>query len=215
MDTGSAEEAIVVMSNGGTWFRFQNPFTITEDDISNNETFKMKLVFNPRNIIKGYESSTRTGGVIKDTGSGYVINVPMLDLSPIAHKSSDSVIRETYELHYPNASSPVFDVRLELYYLNSDSSKTIYGVDVKYIYTSSSSEDLGDYQKIAYVVESGGVLTFQDYLENTAIGSFTRGSSVGDTGTAVLGCDTTDIGSYCTSGTISVETELVAIETVE
>ena len=215
MATAPAEESIVVLSNGGSWFRFQSPFVISTDDINLGTSFELKLVFNPEGIIKGYTSSTRTGLGIKDSGTQTVIHVPMLNLTPVAHAAGDQVMKESYLLKYTGAEITPTNIRLELFYLESDSSKTIYGVEATYLYTTSSTDELGDFYKTSYITTAtGGTIEFEDWSQTAFLTNFTRLSAAGDTGTATLKCSSSSGFGSCNSGTLNVTTELLSIGAV-
>ena len=214
--TEPAAEAIVVLPNGGNWFRFQSPLVITDAHIADQTSFALKLVFNPEGIIKGYSSSTRTGVGIKDTGTGAVIHVPMLDLAPVAHQAGDTVKKESYLLTYAGSTITPVTIRVELYYLASDSAKTIYGVEGKYLYTADSTGELGDFYKTSYIeTGTGGAIEFQDWAKVSFLTGFTRLTTAGETGTATLNCASSYGFGSCTSGTLAVTTKLVSVSTVE
>jgi hypothetical protein len=213
--TEPAEESIVVLPNGGNWFRFQEPFEITQADITDQTAFSLKLVFNPEGIIKGYTNSTRTGVGIHDTVTDAVIHVPMLDLAPVAHKVGDSVKKESYLLKYTGNDITPLNIRLELYYLASDAEKTIYAVEGKYIYTADSTGELGDFYKTSYVETTTGVTQFQDWDRKAFVTDFTRLSIAGETGTAKLNCESSYGFGSCTTSTLDVTTDLVSVSTVE
>ncbi|MDX2470691.1 MAG: hypothetical protein QNL04_08980 [SAR324 cluster bacterium] len=215
-DTAPAEESIVVLANGGNWFRFQSPLVISDANITDETSFALKLVFNPEGIIKGYTSSSRTGLGISDTGTNAVIHVPMLDLAPIAHEVGDTVMKESYLLTYAGSTITPVTIRLELYYLDSDSAKTIYGVEGKYLYTTDSTDELGDFYKTSYTeTATSGTIEFQNWAQVSFLTGFTRLTSVGETGTASLNCSSSYGFGSCTSGTLSVTTELISDAAIE
>ena len=215
LTTGPAEETIVVLNNGGNWFRFATAFEITQQDIVDQTSFTLNLVFNPTGIIKGYQSSSRTGLGLKDS-AGYVLNMPMLDLAPVVRASTDTVMKESYLLDYTGSTITPMQVRLELYYLLSDATKSIYGVDGKYLYNSTSTGELGDFYKTSSVSEAtDGTLSFADWSGVAFLQDFTRLTNVGDTGTANLNCGASYGYDVCTSGTLPVTTTLTGVLQVD
>ena len=212
MEVGPASESIIVLPNGGNWFKFQSPFVITAEDITAGTTFNLELAFNPEGIIKGYTQSTQTGLGIRDPVSQSVILVPMLDLVPIAHKAGDLVMKESYLLKYTGATITPLNIRLELYYLSSDTAKTVYGVEGKYLYTASSTGSVGEFYKTSYVTTAAdGTLEFQDWAKTSFVTGFTRLTTAGDRSTAKLSCSATHGFGSCTTGSLDVTTELISV----
>ena len=54
LGVGPAEEAVVLLGNGGNWFKFQNPLTVTSADVEERRQWVLDLVFNPEGIVKGF-----------------------------------------------------------------------------------------------------------------------------------------------------------------
>lgn len=181
----SDSEAIVKSANGGSWFKFQNPFVISADDVSHNTQYIIDMVFNPEGAIAGSKNLSPGGGfyygqisdVDPSTVAGDVIYVPMIQLTPVPRKSSDTVSKETYHISLPaNAGT----ARLELYYIKSDSNKTVYGVNLMTLLTSTqegsaTSIDYGS--KISTMTtDSDGKLTLK-FTDGTAVvEGLTRGT---------------------------------------
>jgi hypothetical protein len=117
LDVAPAEKAVVLLPNGGNWFKFQNPLTITQADIDERRQWVLDLVFNPEGIVKGFAGSGISQSNLEERdGSGGItraITVPMLDLAPIPHRQSEQVVRESY-LASMVVGSQAFDLRLEL-----------------------------------------------------------------------------------------------------
>jgi hypothetical protein len=95
--SGPAEEAVVILPNGGNWFKFQAPLTITEEDIKERRSFVLDLVFNPDGIVKGAANGAAMPTQIRESDAqGSTVRgiaVPMLDLAPIAHRATETVVR--------------------------------------------------------------------------------------------------------------------------
>jgi hypothetical protein len=180
-----AQEAIVKLNNGGNWMRFQNPLVITTDHISSRAQFKLTLAFNPDGIIHGKKMVSNYA--LKDSNQNG-LDIPMIDLAPIPHKASDNVIRETYHINFPQpnyAASGV--VRLELYYVSSDTEKTIYAATTTSIYTNSSADsELPMIQKVSFIQTNQGKINFLNW-ENTAfIEGLSRFTTAGQAGSCKL-----------------------------
>jgi hypothetical protein len=179
--SGPAEEAIITLPNGGTWFAFQTPFHIDE-----TQSYNIDLVFNPSGLLKAANPANTNNPPLTDGTQS--MSIPFLNLSPVPHASTDTVSKETYIAQVDSGSSH-FDVRLELYYQTSDATKTIYGVDAQTIARAGTASDsYYDFQKVSYVTSSGGTLTFEDYNQAALISGFTRQSTAGQTTTATIGC---------------------------
>jgi hypothetical protein len=176
--TGPAEKAVVLLPNGGNWFKFQNPLTITEADIQERRQWVLDLVFNPEGIVKGFAGDGISQSNLQERNGGgsvtHAITVPMLDLAPIPHRQDEQVVRESY-LASMSLGSQVFDLRLELYSVDGDPNRTVYGVDVKSLVTAASPSVPTEVSKVSYVVtESDGSLTFQSFNRSPIISSFER-----------------------------------------
>lgn len=195
--TASAEEAIVSLPNGGTWFKFQNPFVVTDADVTAKTEYQLDLTFNPDNLIRGF-AYTGSGGSNTPSNLNYydgtndgthnAINVPFIDLTPVPRKSTDLTIVETYTATTLSGTTDTFKIRLELYYNSSDSTKSIYGATLR-VLPLSSTQWATDIQKISFVkTASDGTLSFNDYADNPIISGFTRQTTVGGTTTATLPC---------------------------
>ncbi len=190
--TGPAGESVVDLPNGGTWFKFQAPFVVAADSAS----YVLDLVFDPDRLLKG--GAMASNASIQDsTAALHGIYVPFLDLSPIVHKATDSAVKETYVFAGPSQ----FSLRAELYYLQSDTTKTIYGIDFKTLYTATTSINVTDPQRVFFVATAGGTTQFLDYQQAPMLTGFTR-SATG--GTVTLNCQTTLFSTDPCSGQASV-----------
>ena len=194
MTSGPAEKAVVLLGNGGNWFKFQNPLTVTQEDIDQKRQWVLDLVFNPEGIVKGFAGDgVSVGSIQEQNESGGVIRavtVPMLDLAPIPHREDEQVVRESY-LASLNVGPHAFDLRLELYSIEGDPNQTIYGADVKTLVTAASTTAPPEMSKVSYVVPAGnGSVTFQSYNESSIISGFRRVSEQFGTTTASIKCAT-------------------------
>jgi hypothetical protein len=194
-NVSTAEEAVVLHGNGGTWFRFQKPFTITQADVTSSTNFVLDLTFNPAGLIKGFKGTSSATSILRDSaGSG--ISIPMIDLTPVAHKESDQVIKSTYlasvsasGLDNSQSVTDHFDVRYELYSLASDPQHAIYGVDVKTLVNTQTSRWFFDAPKVSFLETAGdGSLTFEGWDHSPMTTGFQVQSTVGATTAATLKC---------------------------
>ena len=180
----TSQEAIVVSANGGTFFKFQKPFTISADDIKNNTSFAVDLVFDPTAAIAGDSASATTGNL---RGSGNSIYVPMLSLGPVPKKSSDTTMRETYIA--ANCGTAGETYRVELYYSSADATSVL-GATGGFIMNNSGGAfsigqaDLGS--KISdLVTEADGTLTLKTPSATTSQ-KFATGLKRGANGTMLF-----------------------------
>lgn len=203
----------VYTGNGGNVFIFQKPFRITEEDIRAGRPLTMTLAFNPFNIVKGFEVNSRTFSMVdKDTQRS--ILAPMLDLTPVPHKAGELVVRETYLAHWTGVH-PV-DVRIDIYSLDHDSGKTIYGVNGNYVYTDrSDSEQVGFSKTWSIQTASDGSLSFHDHTKTAFLRNLTRKNMEGGMGNLELACNLVGDQSTCANGWVSVPYELKYITRLE
>jgi len=183
MSAGPAQEAIVQFNNGGTWFKFLKPLTITQADIENETAFNVVMVFNPDSFIAAWDSNGSSAGnsIVDNAGHGIVL--PFLDLVPVAYRAGDNVIRETYTFTVVNGIDNNFDVRFEVYTVGSDTT-SVYAATLRHIVNASATIP-GGASKIFFVDNtSAGDLVFQDWSLAPILDNFERLSTVGTTGTA-------------------------------
>ena len=229
LDQAPAEEAVVLLPNGGNWFKFQSPFVISAEDIDQRREFVLDLVFDPDGIVKGFTASQGGQGQISERAADgthrHDITVPMLDLAPVPHRASEAVMRETYQgpmLVDGNA----FDVRVELYYVDGDAAGTVYGVDVKSLVNASTTGVPLELSKVSYLDRADdGSLTFSSYSHTPIMTGMRRVS--GDSGATHLGiaCASHEAGmpangsfaliaGHCPSPVIDVQLQLTGREPV-
>jgi hypothetical protein len=192
---GPAEEAVVLLGNGGNWFKFQQPFEITAEDISEGRSWVLDLVFNPDGIVKAYEPAPSNANLREEDENGTplrAITVPMIDLVPVPHRAAEPIVRESYLAHVAIEGN-AFDVRVELYSLESDPNRSVLGVDVKTLLTAATTQPPPEASKISYVdARNDGSLRFGSYNDSTLLDEFARLPAVGDTHVAKIACATHD-----------------------
>jgi hypothetical protein len=223
-----AEEAVVLLPNGGNWFKFQSPFVITDADIDERREFVLDLVFNPTGIVKGYEDSFAQGQLSERDATGkHVrdITVPMLDLSPVPHRASEQVMRESYQ-GAVTAGDRAFDLRVELYYVEGDPSGTLYGVDVKTLVNAQTNQVVPEISKVTFTSRAAdGSLVFASHKNLPILTGLQRVSGGSGSTRVALACAThTDraaaeggaaiVLDSCPAPTLDVTLQLVAREPV-
>ena len=243
--TAPAEEAIGSSGNGGSWFRFEHPFTISASDITSGAQFSLDLAFDPDSLIQGVtapgasnfpplvdSASAPGGGDGSGASAGWnSIAIPALALTPVAHKASSHVVRETYVAHVTTPSSGQ-DLRLELYALDDDASKTIYSVNNAYIPNAATTGYIAGSPQIAFVADgagdvdagtpgpaggaTSGTITFEDTSHAPVIQNFTRGVNINDTTSALVPCGGGLLpdDAACTDGQLEVTYTLTNIDTL-
>jgi hypothetical protein len=238
LDQAPAEEAVVLLPNGGNWFKFQSPFVISEEDIEAERAFVLDLVFNPDGIVKGFSDSYAMGSLSQRGTSGtsgtsamsashvHDITVPMLDLSPVPHRASEQVLRESYQGAVTLADN-TFDVRIELYYVEGDESGTVYGVDAKSLVNARTTSVPPELAKISFLDQAAdGSLTMSAHKHTPVISGLVRVPGESGTTHVSLVCAThTDrsaveggsaiVVERCPSPTIDVELTLTSRTRVE
>lgn len=192
LDVGPAEKAVVILGNGGNWFKFQNPLTVTQDDLDQKRQWVLDLVFNPESIVQGFSGDGSTGGNLREQNEAgttvRAINVPMLDLAPVPHRADQQVQRESYLAHVA-LGAQAFDVRIELYSVDGDPTQTVYGVDVKTLVSPGSQSVPPPISKIsALASETDGSLSFKSFSDVAIIQGFRRVADEYGTTHATLLC---------------------------
>jgi hypothetical protein len=111
----------------------------------------------------------------------------MLDLAPVPHRSTETVVRESY-VGPVSTGSNGFDLRVELYSVEGDPSHTIYGVDIKTIVSSATAGPVPDVSKVSYVEAAGDAVSFLSWSHLPFMTGFRRGTAQGATTTASIVC---------------------------
>jgi hypothetical protein len=178
LTAGPSARAVTDLNNGGTWFRLQSPVVIPD----NGGSYTLSLAFNPDRLMKASAAGASNAAIQDTTTQLAGIYVPMLDLTPVLHRSSEAVRKEGYIL----TGAPQFDVRLELYSVASDPALTILGADVKTLYTSQTTLSIMHPSKVSFLSAPGdGSTTLEIWDHSALLTGFTR-SATG--GSATLDC---------------------------
>jgi hypothetical protein len=230
LDVGPAEEAVVLLGNGGNWFKFQNPLSITEQDISEKRQWVLDLVFNPEGIVKGFAGEGSTRGNLRERNEQgttlRAVTVPLLDLAPVPHRASEAVVRESYRASMV-VGGVAFDARIELYSVEGDPNGTVYGVDAKTLVTPASSSVPPEFSKISYIApETDGSLSFQSFNRTSIVTGFRRVTGDSGSTTAHVACAQHEnragaeggaaiVVSHCPAAMMDVTFELVGRTTLE
>jgi hypothetical protein len=193
LDRGPAEDAVVLLGNGGNWFKFQTPLVITAEDVAARRAFVLDLVFNPEGLVAGYEGGHAYGNLSQRSASGaheYDVTVPMLDLAPVPHRADQRVVRESYR-GAMTLGGNTFDLRIELYSIEGDESGSVYGADIKTLVTSASTGAPPSVVKVAFVDRAAdGALAFSAHKHIPVITGMRRQSDVGNSTTVAVRCGT-------------------------
>lgn len=193
LNVAPAEPAVVILGNGGNWFKFQNPLTISQADLDERRQWVLDLVFNPEGIVKGFAGDGAGRGNVRELSGGNAvrgITVPMLDLAPVPHRASESVVRESY-LGNLTVGGSSFAARIELYSVAGDPNSTVYGVDVKSLVTPDTTSVPPDMAKISSLRSEGdGSLSFLSYRGTPVISGFRRVAEELGTTSARIACAT-------------------------
>jgi len=217
---GPSSEMTVMNNNGGSIFHFLNPLKITDEDITAATGFKVDFVFNPENYSGasgelGTVSGNCADGIAPGICGGY--DIPMGKLAPVPHKDGEIVKKEIYLVSNFGANQ---DLRIELYFNDTDSTKAIMGVDRSIVIKSgaSASNDMGT-PYLYRASEANGVVTFYDYnsgtnsMDRISLANLTRRAS----GTATFPCPGQGaFGNQCASasGEVTMNYTYVGTQTV-
>lgn len=215
--TGPAAEAIVMNSSGGSWFKFQQPFSITQADLDAAASLTVDLTFNPDGMVKGYGApcSGFNCGLIFDP-EGNALNVDFLGVAPVPHRSDETISKESYLATVASASGS-FDVRVELYSRTDDAMRTIYGADLRLVPNASTTGVLPELSQIAFVeVGSDGLIDLLAFDRTPMFTGMERGSTVGASVNAKAVCPSGPIGSnaLCVDGAVPGSAKTVSFKLV-
>jgi hypothetical protein len=180
----------VLLPNGGNWFRFQNPLVVTDADVDQRRVWVLDLVFNPEGIVKGFAGDGVSGNLRERDTSGTTMRamtVPMLDLVPVPHRSTDAVVRESY-VGTVDLGTNSFDARIELYSVEGD--PTIYGIDAKSLVNGGTRQMPPNMEKISYLAQDGDHFSFMSWSKTPIIEGFARAAAEGATTHASIVCAT-------------------------
>jgi hypothetical protein len=173
LTSAPAEDAVVILGNGGNWFKFQTPLSITAADIDEKRAFVLDLVFNPQGIVNGYSDTFAQGNVRQSTGGRRLdITVPYLDLAPVPHRADQRVVRESYR-GTTIVDGNAFDVRIELYAIEGEDA--VYGADIKTLVNSASTSAPPAIAKASFVERApDGSLSISSWKHTPVITGLTR-----------------------------------------
>lgn len=201
MLTGPAETSVAVKNNGGTWFRFLKPLTLTEADFNATALVRdtsrrdslgniidtlvpagqlnVMLVFNPEEFLAGWDTAYSPGewsGLGPDiTGPGGVGNilVPFLDATAVPYRQGEVVWRETYLIDAENPSPPRQGIRtrFEIYTVGDN----IVAASLRGL-VGPRGEHPVETPIVSFVEASGGggLLSVQDYAHAPILDGFIR-----------------------------------------
>lgn len=219
--TGPAEEAVVANQNGGTWFRFQAPFTVTENDLAAGTQFQLKLAFNPEGVVRGAGPNSGGGLQLRDSAygaPGYSFEVPILDLSPVVHREGETAQRESYLFAVSTPTGNQFDVRYDLYFVR-ERPGTILAVETKALAKAASTAGPTAYTVSFVETAADGTITFLKWDSKPILSGFKRAAQAGDAVTATLHCEDGPglPGYWCDAATMTngVSGSLVGVYTLE
>lgn len=195
-----AEEATMFLPNGGKTFFLQSPFQITADDVAKKTSFKMVLAYDPNNAIKGQTAAlnypTSAGAFLEgqfDSTNGYLITAPFMEFTPVLARTSETIMRETYEIALEGfegidsaAVGSPYSVRFSLYYVKEDATKAVRGVTSTLVYNENTFEPigfnpLGGIRRVTTGADKS--LNFLYNSQLSLIKGFKRLAKAGDTGT--------------------------------
>ncbi|MET0285539.1 MAG: hypothetical protein ABW352_13750 [Polyangiales bacterium] len=189
LDQAPAEDAVVLLGNGGNWFKFQSPLTISAADIEAQRAYVLDLVFNPEGIVNGYAGSGAIGNLSqRDTNGNHIydVTVPLLDLAPVPHRADQRVLRESYR-GTASLDGSSFDLRVELYTVEGED--VVYGADLKTLVNAGSTQPPPSVIKASYIDrESDGTLTISSYKHLPALRGLRRPAEVGGTTRISVSC---------------------------
>lgn len=200
LTTGPAEEAVIWSDNGGTFFKFQSPFEITQADYDAQTSFKIAFAYDPDGLVRGLRQSGADGGTLVDATRGYEMQAPYLDMAPVVARASETIMRETYLLRSTEATNG-FDVRLSLYYVKEDATKGVRAVNKAVLHTQTlegiSAANRAFENIFSITSNSDGSITLNDSNGAAVFSNFRRLSNVGDSGKISGFCRSQ---TNCTSG---------------
>ena len=179
--------AQVPIFGGGTWFTHDGQTRrqpMGGDYVAT--TFLLDLAFDPDALVK---AATRGSPQTSLTDEARTMSVPMLDLTPLPHRDSEKLMRETYVASVATGGES-FRFRLSLYSLEGDPSRVIYGASTRTVQTAETRGFVSDAQKVSFMASKEGKLVFQGWDKSSLVSGFTRGEKEGDETTATLHCGT-------------------------
>ncbi len=207
-DTTSPDpsELTLMNSNGETWFAFARPLELTATDIADGIALDVRFAFNPDQFASAvatascgaYSSSSPTAF---DETNCVTFSVPMAKFAAVPIKTSEKLTKEIYVSDFSSASGSESNLRIELYYSDSDSARTVLGVDVTAVTKETATSVTGAIQALT-VSEKSSVVTIYGYNSATDVIDLVTltGLTRGVAGTLTLTCTGAGaFGSDCTA----------------
>jgi hypothetical protein len=188
----TASESIYDSNNGGTWFKFLTPFTVTAGSTTAVDlAFDLdKKLFAGDSVSNGFGYQATGCSAV---GSGYCgLYIPGIRLSPVPRLASETTKIESYIM---GGASAQWNLRVDLYYNSADSSQAVLAADVNAIPTALTAGSLAAGIYLSTVTNDGGNTTFNNF-DGVPQMSFTRGA----TGTATFLCPTGATLPGCVAG---------------
>lgn len=171
MSSGSSELSYVQSANGGMVSRFGAPVTIEE-----NVEYKMQIILNTEAALVGCNTSSAAGNITDETNE---IQVPMLPITAALLKADDALVRESYVAQGIGDATD-FVLRTDVYYAQSDASKTPINVSVTGFGKSNDNCYLNGYNRVLRI-EKQSDDTYSFYSTDTTDGLQLSGFTVGGT----------------------------------
>lgn len=220
MTSGSAEEGVFFLPNGGTYFKLQKKFEITQADVDNKTSFKVVMAFDPDGFIKGesYNGEESTGSLsgMADPTAKYRIQAPFLQIAPVIARESETIMRETYLLRSKEGATNPHDLRLSLYYVKEDADKSVRAVTSTILYNNSSVLRGDDFAQIDSIgVVDADTIDLKDWLGQKVIGGLKRTTVAGEVGSVtheVCAGEITSTGCSGGTTTTSYSYALVSVD---
>ncbi len=186
--TATSDPAVVLLPNGGNWFKFQRPLDLeaaaaapaagsgtgSGSAVGTGEFIDVDLVFDPSAVITAYSERAADSprvSLVDATGAGF--EIPMLDLAPIVRTQGRDGVREDWLADLGGGAS----YRLSLYGVTADANREVYGVLSRMMMTGSSVAPMDWFQapKIAGIeVAADGTFSFSDAEGAAVVRGFAR-----------------------------------------
>ncbi len=215
-----AAEAIMI-GGGNIAMKFQNPLTISADDIANGTAYALTLAFNPDGLIQGVTGTGATNfppytdnTIGNGNNVGNTINMVGAQLAAILHSTTSSVSRESYSATVSEPDSSTYKLRIELFSVDGDATHTVYGVTTATIPTAATDGYLIGWEGIYGVTTNAdGSINLLDYKGDPQLANFQRVAAAGGTTTGDLTCD--GVTMNCSAGaTVSATFALDTLDTL-
>jgi hypothetical protein len=180
-----SELAVVLLPNGGNWFKFQRPLVLggtspgadagmDDASVATGGTVNVDLVFDSEALVTAFseraDESPRVC-LLDTTGAGF--DIPMLDLAPIVRTGDVDGVREDW---FADLGGDL-GYRLSLYGVTPDANRTVYGVLSRAVMSGPNVTPSGWFSapKIAGVtVADDGTLSFADAEGVEIVRGFSR-----------------------------------------